>query len=65
MKKAILALVLAIAVYTVLVLHSDIGKVAGAADSINPRWIPLFLLLPLGNYYLRFLNGTIFFTESM
>lgn len=56
MRKAVWALVLAIVLYTVLVLHSDVSKVISAADSINPLWIPVFLLLPLLNYYLRFLK---------
>lgn len=56
MKKAIWAVVAAIVLYTVLVLHSDIQKVTDAADAINPRWIPLFLILPLFNYFVRFLK---------
>ncbi len=60
MKKAIWGLVIAIILYTVLVFHSDIQKVISAADSINPRWIPLFLLLPLLNYGIRFLKWQYF-----
>ena len=54
MKKAVWGIVLAIVLYTVLVLNSDIQKVVSAADSINLKWIPLFLLLPLLNYSIRF-----------
>ncbi len=56
MKKAAWAVALAIALYTVLVLTSDMGRVADAAEAINPAWIPLFLLLPLANYFIRFLK---------
>lgn len=56
MKKALWALIAAIALYTLLVLHSDLSRVAGAAGSIHPGWIPLFLILPLANYFLRFLK---------
>lgn len=56
MKKAVWAIVVAIALYTVLVLSSDIGRVTAAADSIDPAWIPLFLALPLFNYFARFLK---------
>ena len=56
MKKAVWAVIIAIALYTVLILSSDISKVADAADSINPAWIPLFLLLPLLNYCIRFVK---------
>ncbi|MCK5131123.1 MAG: flippase-like domain-containing protein [Candidatus Sabulitectum sp.] len=60
MKKAIWGIVIAIVLYTVLVLHSDIRKVVSAADSINLNWIPLFLLLPLLNYGIRFLKWQYF-----
>ena len=56
MKKALWAIALAIVLYTILVLRSDVSRVISAADSINPVWIPLFLLLPLLNYFLRFLK---------
>lgn len=56
MKKAVWAIIIAIALYTVLILSSDLQKVADAADSINPAWIPLFLLLPLLNYCIRFVK---------
>jgi len=56
MKKAFWAIAGAIAIYTVLILRSDIQKVAGAADSIDPVLLPLFLVLPLLNYCLRFLK---------
>ncbi|MCD4707419.1 MAG: flippase-like domain-containing protein [Candidatus Sabulitectum sp.] len=60
MKKAIWGIVIAIVLYTILVLHSDIQKVISAADSINLRWIPLFLLLPLINYGIRFIKWQYF-----
>jgi len=60
MKKAIWGIVIAIVLYTVLVLNSDIQKVISAADSINPLWIPLFLVLPLLNYGIRFLKWQYF-----
>ncbi len=60
MKKAIWGIVIAIVLYTVLVLHSDIQKVITAADSINPKWIPLFLILPILNYGIRFLKWQYF-----
>ncbi len=60
MKKAIWGIVIAIALYTILVLHSDIQKVVAAADSIKLIWIPLFLLLPLFNYFVRFIKWQYF-----
>ncbi|MCD6588774.1 MAG: flippase-like domain-containing protein [Candidatus Fermentibacteraceae bacterium] len=60
MKKAVWGIVIAIAVYTVLVLRSDIQNVVSAADSVNPVWIPLFLILPLFNYAVRFLKWQYF-----
>ena len=60
MKKAIWGIVIAIVLYTILVLHSDLQKVVAAADSIKPIWIPLFLLLPLFNYLVRFLKWQYF-----
>ncbi|PIE52517.1 hypothetical protein CSA37_04590 [Candidatus Fermentibacteria bacterium] len=60
MKKALWAVAAAIAVYTVLVLHSDMGKVSDAAGAIHPGCIPLFLILPLANYYLRYLKWQYF-----
>ncbi len=60
MKKAIWGIVIAIVLYTVLVLHSDIRKVISAADSINPKWIPFFLILPLLNYGIRFIKWQYF-----
>lgn len=56
MKKAIWAVVIAIAIYTVLVLQADVKKVISAVHSISPAWIPLFLLLPLLNYCIRFIK---------
>lgn len=60
MKKAVWGIVIAIIIYTFLVLHSDIQKVVSAAASINPLWIPLFLILPLCNYGLRFVKWQYF-----
>ena len=54
MKRAILSVIIAIVLYTILVLHSDLQKVVTSADSINLKWVPLFLLLPLLNYVVRF-----------
>jgi len=53
-KRAVLSIIIAIVLYTVLVLQSDIQKVVSSADSINLKWVPLFLLLPLLNYVIRF-----------
>jgi uncharacterized protein (TIRG00374 family) len=52
--------VLAVVVYTVLVLASDARRVGDAVAGADPRWIPLFLLLPLGNYFVRFLKWQYF-----
>lgn len=60
MKKAVWGIAVAIVLYTVLMLNSDIQKVVSAADSINPKWIPLFLILPLLNYGIRFLKWQYF-----
>jgi len=60
MKKAIWAIVIAVALYTILVLQSDVQKVLAATDSINPYWIPAFLVLPLLNYGIRFLKWQYF-----
>jgi uncharacterized protein (TIRG00374 family) len=49
-----------VVVYTVLVLASDAGRVADAVGAVNPVWIPVFLLLPLGNYFIRFLKWQYF-----
>jgi uncharacterized protein (TIRG00374 family) len=59
-KKAVWSIVIAVAVYTVLVLRSDIQRVISAADSVSPAWIPLFLILPLFNYCVRFLKWQYF-----
>jgi uncharacterized protein (TIRG00374 family) len=48
--------VLAVVFYTILVLVSDATDVADAVSGIDPVWIPLFLLLPLANYFVRFLK---------
>lgn len=60
LRKVYLSLVLAVVVYTVLVLASDAGRVADAVGAVDPRWIPVFLLLPLGNYFIRFLKWQYF-----
>lgn len=54
MKRAVFSIIIGIVLYTVLVLHSDLQKVITSADSINLKWVPLFLLLPLLNYVVRF-----------
>lgn len=56
MRKAVWGLALGVAVYTVLVLKSDVARVGEAVAGINPAWVPLFLVLPLANYFLRFLK---------
>ncbi len=56
MKKALWAVILGVAVYTVLVLGSDVSRVGRAISAIHPAWIPVFLALPLSNYFFRFLK---------
>lgn len=56
MKKALWVPFLAVAVYTVLVLRADLVRVGSALAAIDFRWMPLFLVLPLANYTLRFLK---------
>lgn len=56
MRKALWAVILGVAVYTALVLRSDVSRVGRAISAIHPAWIPLFLALPLSNYFLRFLK---------
>ncbi len=56
MRKALAAVILGVAVYTLLVLSSDLASVAGAVRGISPTWIPVFLALPLVNYLLRFVK---------
>ncbi len=56
MKKAIWAVILGVAVYSVLVLSSDVAGIGHAVSKIRPGFIAVFLLLPLANYFLRFLK---------
>lgn len=56
MRKALWAVILGVAVYTALVLRSDVSRVGRAVSSIHPAWLPLFLALPLSNYFFRFLK---------
>lgn len=56
MRKALWAVILGVAVYTALVLRSDVSRVGRAISAIHPVWIPVFLALPLSNYFFRFLK---------
>jgi len=56
LRKALWAVILGVAVYTALVLRSDVARVGRAVSAIHPAWIPVFLALPLANYFLRFLK---------
>lgn len=56
MRKALWVVIPGVAVYTALVLGSDLAGVGRAVSSINPAWIPVFLALPLSNYFFRFLK---------
>ncbi len=56
MRKVLPVVILGVAVYTLIVLRSDLGRVAGAVRGISPAWIPVFLALPLVNYLLRFVK---------
>lgn len=60
MRKALWAVILGIAVYTALVLRSDVSRVGRAISGIHPAWIPVFLALPLSNYFFRFLKWNYF-----
>jgi len=60
LKKALLAAGLAIALYTVMVLASDLDRVGGAITRMDPAFLPLLVLLPLANYFLRFLKWQYF-----
>lgn len=60
MRKALWAVILGVAVYTVLVLRSDVSRVGRAISGIHPAWIPVFLALPLSNYFFRFLKWNYF-----
>ncbi len=48
------------AVYTVIVLFSDVSRVVEAVSRISLYWIPLFLSLSMVNYTLRFLKWQYF-----
>jgi hypothetical protein len=56
LRKALAAVILGVAVYTLLVLSSDLASVAGAVRGISPTWIPVFLAFPWFNYLLRFVK---------
>lgn len=56
MRKALWAVILGVGVYTALVLRSDLARVGAAVRTIHPGWIPVFLALPLANYFFRFLK---------
>jgi len=56
LRKALWAVILGVAVYTALVLRSDVARVGRAVSAIHPAWIPVFLALPLANYFFRFLK---------
>jgi len=60
LKKTLWTLALAVAVYTAIILLSDIGSVGTALSSISLLWIPAFLSLSLINYFLRFLKWQYF-----
>ena len=60
MKKALWVLFLAVGVYTVVVLRADLTRVGQALGTIHPGFIPLFLALPLANYFFRFLKWHFF-----
>ncbi len=60
LKKMIWSVILAIAVYTAIVFLSDAKEVGSALSGISLYWIPLFLLLSLLNYLLRFFKWQYF-----
>lgn len=60
MKRSLWSIVIAVAVYTGIVLYSDAGSVGRAISRITPVWIPLFLSLSMINYLLRFLKWQYF-----
>lgn len=55
-RRALLTVLLAIVVYTAMVLLSDVQRVRETAIDFDPAFIPLILMLPLANYFLRFLK---------
>lgn len=56
MRRVVLAAALAVAVYTCMVLVSDIGAVRAAASGLSAGDVPVLLALPLVNYAFRFLK---------
>ncbi len=60
MRRAVLAAALAVAVYTFMVLVSDIGAVRSAVSGLSPGDLPVLLALPLANYAVRFLKWDYF-----
>jgi uncharacterized protein (TIRG00374 family) len=60
LKKALWSIALGIIVYTAMVFLSDLGKVRSALSGLQPSYIPLMLLLPLANYFFRFLKWDYF-----
>jgi len=60
LKKSLWSIVIAVAVYTGIILYSDAGSVGSAISSIGLIWIPLFLSLSMVNYLLRFLKWQYF-----
>ncbi|MBN1434347.1 flippase-like domain-containing protein [Candidatus Fermentibacterales bacterium] len=55
-RRLFLVLLLAIVLYTAMVLLSDIRRVGDLALSFDWSLLPLILVLPLTNYFLRFLK---------
>lgn len=49
-------MILAVIVYTAIILFSDAREVGKAVSGISAGWIPLFLSLSILNYLLRFLK---------
>ena len=64
MKKALWSIALGIAVYTAMVFLSDLGRVKAAVADLRPEFLPLMLLLPLGNYFFRFLKWDYFLRRT-
>lgn len=60
MKRSLVSVAIAVAVYTAIVFLSDAGAVGSAISRIHPLRIPLFLGLSLVNYALRFLKWDYF-----
>lgn len=60
MRRALLAAALAVAVYTCMVLVSDIGAVRAEVSGLSAGELPLLLALPLVNYAIRFVKWEFF-----